>query len=174
MNRSLKMLYGFPANIGLEEFLNSFEAPGEGLYKCRIRYDDGTREVEFVPYVARPIRTLRIIEDEGVSYEFKYTDRKVINGLFDLKRNCDDILVVQRGVVTDSSIANIVFKRDKKWYTPSAPLLKGTMRSKLLERNLIQEKEILLKDIYNFESFKLINAMMEFESPELDVSNIVF
>ena len=77
-------------------------------------------------------------------------------------------------MVTDSSFANIVFKRSKKWYTPWAPLLKGTMRSKLLERNLIQEEEIRLKDIYNFETFKLINAMLEFESPEQDLSNIVF
>jgi len=48
------------------------------------------------------------------------------------------------------------------------------MRSKLLERNLIQEEEIRLKEIYNFEAFKLINAMLEFESPEQDLSNIVF
>jgi len=53
-------------------------------------------------------------------------------------------------------------------------LLKGTMRSKLLETNRIHEDEIRLKDIYNFESFKLINAMLEFESPELSLSNIVF
>jgi branched-subunit amino acid aminotransferase/4-amino-4-deoxychorismate lyase len=35
-------------------------------------------------------------------------------------------------MVTDSSFANIVFKRGKKWYTPWAPLLKGTMRSKAI------------------------------------------
>jgi 4-amino-4-deoxychorismate lyase len=127
-----------------------------------------------VPYQARVIRTLRIIEHDRISYEFKYSDRREINRLFELRQNTDDILIVKRGMVTDSSFANIVFKRSKKWYTPWAPLLKGTMRSKLLERNLIQEEEIRLKEIYNFEAFKLINAMLEFESPEQDLSNIVF
>ena len=133
-----------------------------------------SKEIEFVPYQARVIRSLRIVEHDRISYEFKYSDRKAIDRLFELRKNCDDILIVKRGMVTDSSFANIVFKRDKKWYTPWAPLLKGTMRSKLLERNIIQEDEIRLKDIYNFETFKLINAMLEFESPEQDLSNIVF
>jgi len=174
MNRSLKMLCGLQETLDLEQFLSNANTPQKGLYKCRIVYDDRSRDVEFVPYQVRLIRTLRIIEHDRVSYEFKYNDRKVINQLFDLRKNCDDILIVKRGIVTDTSIANIVFKRNKKWYTPWAPLLKGTMRSNLLERNLIQQEEIHLKEIYDFESFKLINAMMEFESEELDVSNIVF
>ena len=174
MNRSLKMLCGLQETLDLEQFLSNANTPQKGLYKCRIVYDDRSRDVEFVPYQVRLIRTLRIIEHDRVSYEFKYNDRKVINRLFDLRKNCDDILIVKRGIVTDTSIANIVFKRNKKWYTPWAPLHKGTMRSNLLERNLIQQEEIHLKEIYDFESFKLINAMMEFESEELDVSNIVF
>ena len=174
MNRSLKTLCGLQGNFDLEGFLKSANVPQEGVYKCRILYDDQSKEIEFVPYQVRPVRTLRIIEHDRISYEFKYSDRRSINKLFELRKNCDDILIVKRGIVTDSSIANIVFKRNKKWYTPWAPLLKGTMRSKLLERNLIHEEEILLKEIYNFESFKLINAMLEFESEEQDLSNIVF
>jgi len=174
MNRSLTALSRLHANIDLGEILRNVKTPEQGLYKCRILYDDRSRKIEFVPYEVRPVRTLRIIEDDRISYEFKYNDRMAINRLFELRENCDDILIVKHGMVTDSSIANIVFKRDKKWFTPWAPLLKGTMRSKLLELNLVQEEEIRLKEIYNFESFKLINAMLEFESGELDVSNIVF
>jgi len=174
MNRSLKALCGLQADIDLKETLKNAKTPEEGLYKCRILYDDRSKMIEFVPYEVRPVRTLRIIEHDGISYEYKYNDRNAINRLFELRKNCDDILIVKFGMVTDSSIANIVFKKDKKWYTPWAPLLKGTMRSKLLEMKLIQEEEIRLKEIYNFESFKLINAMVEFESGELDVSNIVF
>jgi 4-amino-4-deoxychorismate lyase len=174
MNRSLKMLFGVQDNIDLEAFLKDTETPAKGLYKCRILYDDHSNQIELVPYQARAIRTLRIIEHDSISYEFKYSDRREINRLFELRQNADDILIVKRGLVTDSSFSNIAFKRSKKWYTPSAPLLKGTMRSKLLESNLIQEEEIRLKEIYNFEAFRPINAMLEFESPEQDVSNIVF
>ena len=174
MNRSLNVMYGWQGNVDLKEFLGNVKNPRQGLYKCRILYDNRTKEVEFSPYQVRPVRSLRIIEHDQISYELKYNDRKAINELFELRKDCDDILIVKRGMVTDSSIANIVFKRNKMWYTPSDALLKGTMRSKLLERKLIQEEEIRVDEIYNFESFKLINAMLEFESSELDVSNIVF
>jgi 4-amino-4-deoxychorismate lyase len=132
-----------------------------------------SRDVEFIPYQYKVINSLRLVEHDRVSYEFKYTDRKVLNRLYDLRKNCDDVLIVKRGLVTDTSYANIVFKRGKHWYTPWSALLKGTTRSFLLERNLIREEEIRIEDIKTFESFKLINAMLEFDAPEMSISNIV-
>jgi 4-amino-4-deoxychorismate lyase len=173
MNRSLRLLCGEQEHFDLEKFLEKIEKPKQGLYKCRIIYDDYSKEVEFLPYSFKEIKTLRIIEHDRISYEFKYADRKILNRLFDLRKSCDDILIVKRGFVTDSSYSNIVFKKDKHWYTPWSALLKGTMRSYLLERNLIQEEEIRVEDLETFQYFKLINAMMGFDSPEIDVSNIV-
>jgi len=174
MNRSLKLLCGLQRHFNLEEFLKKIDRPREGLYKCRIVYDDESKEVEFLAYQPKPINNLRIIEHDRISYEFKYLNRKTIDRLYDLRKNCDDILMVKRGLVTDSSYANIVFRKGKKWFTPWSALLKGTMRSSLLERNIIKEEEIRLEDIKTFESFKLINALFEFDSPEQDVSNIFF
>ena len=173
MNRSLKFLCGTGEHFYLEDFLKKLDVPTQGLYKCRIAYDDFSRDVEFIPYQYKTINTLRVVEHDRVSYEFKYADRKVLNRLYELKKNCDDILIVKRGLVTDTSYANIVFRRGKYWYTPWSALLKGTTRSFLLERNLIQEEEIRVEDIKTFESFKLINAMLEFDSPEISISNIV-
>lgn len=174
MNRSLKMLCGLNDSFNLEEFLQNMDKPLQGLYKCRIVYDDESKEVEFLPYQPKAIRSLRIIEHDRISYEFKYLNRKTIDRLYELRKNCDDILMVKRGLVTDSSYANIVFKKGKHWFTPWSALLKGTMRSNLLERSIIQEEEIRLEDIQTFESFKLINALFEFDAPEMDISNIVF
>lgn len=174
MNRALKMLCGTQDHFNLEEFLQHVEKPQSGLYKCRLVYDDQSREIEFVPYQPKVIQNLRIVEHDRISYEFKFTNRKLITRLFDLRKECDDILIVKKGYVTDSSYANIVFRRGKKWLTPWSALLKGTMRAQLLERNEIGEEEIRVEDIKNFESFKLINAMLEFDGPEIEVSNIVF
>ena len=91
---------------------------------------------------------------------------KLLNCLYDLRKNCDDILIVKRGQVTDSSISNIVFRRGKHWYTPWSALLKGTTRAYLLERNIIKEEKIRIEDLKTFESFKLINAMLEFDAPK--------
>lgn len=174
MNRSLKILCGVHDFVDLQEFLDDVDRPQTGLYKCRVVYDENSREVEFVPYVPNPINSLRVVEHDRIKYEFKYTDRKLINRLYELRKGCDDILIVKHGFITDSSYANIVFKRGHHWVTPWSALLKGTQRQKLLEENQIEEEDISLEDLSTFESFKLINAMLEFNGPEIAISNIVF
>jgi hypothetical protein len=47
------------------------------------------------------------------------------------------------------------------------------MRTKLVEHNKVCEEEIPVSEVNTFTSFKLINAMVEFEAPELDISKIV-
>jgi 4-amino-4-deoxychorismate lyase len=172
MNRALKFLCGSSEQVDLEEFLNKLDRPKDGLYKCRMVYDDLIRDVEFIPYRVKAINSLRVVEHDRVSYEFKYADRKLLDRLYGLKKDCDDILIVKRGFVTDSSYSNIIFRKGRRWYTPWSPLLKGTMRSSLLERNIIHEEEIRVEDIKTFESFKLINAMLQFDSPEIDIARI--
>ena len=140
MNRSLKTLCGEIDHFDLEEFLKHLEQPAQGLFKCRIVYDEQSKEVEFMPYTPKLVNSLRVIEHDRISYEFKYADRKTLNKLFELRQASDDILIVKRGLVTDSSFANIVFRRGKHWYTPWSALLKGTQRTKLLERDVIHEE----------------------------------
>lgn len=174
MIRSLETLCGIDEDFVLEDFLNELTVPQEGIYKCRIVYDDITKDIEFLPYQVRNVNTLKVVENDRIKYEFKYADRKEIDRLFEERGLCDDILIVKKGEVTDASYANIVFRRGNEWVTPWSPLLKGTMRQKLLEENKITAEKILLEDISSFESFKLINAMLGFDSREVDVSNIVF
>ncbi|HYG01629.1 MAG TPA: aminotransferase class IV [Chryseosolibacter sp.] len=173
MHRSLQMLCGDNEHFDLEKFLSDLNVPQVGLYKCRIVYDDRTKEVEFLPYVWKNVTTLRLVEHDRVSYEFKFNDRRQIDRLFQLRKECDDILIVKRGIVTDSSFANIAFRRENKWYTPWSPLLKGTYRQKLIDQNLLVPEEIRRQDIYSFDTFRLLNAMWRFDGPELSVSNIV-
>lgn len=174
MNRSLKSLCGVHDHVDLEVLLSKVDTPAQGLFKCRIVYDDTSREIEFHPYQYKKIQSLRVVEHDRINYEFKYTDRKLINRLYELRKDCDDILIVRRGFVTDSSYSNIVFRKNNHWVTPWSALLKGTQRQKLLEQNIIQEDDIRVEDIQTFQSFKLINAMFEFDGDEIDVSNIVF
>ena len=174
MIRSLEGLFGSEEDIHLEKFLNTLDAPQKGLFKCRILYDDRTKEVEFVPYKPKSIMSLKVVEHNRISYEYKLENRRIFEKLLEQRENCDDILIVKRGRVTDSSFANIIFERGNQWITPWSALLKGTMRQNLLDHNKIAEEEILATDIKSFKKFKLINAMLEFDGPEIDVSNIVF
>jgi 4-amino-4-deoxychorismate lyase len=174
MNRSLKELCGAEDFFDLGKFLEHFDIPGKGLYKCRITYDDQGHDVEFLPYKPKEVRSLKLVEHDRIEYDHKYKDRSTIDRLFKKRSGCDDILIVKEGLVTDSSFSNIVFRKGKRWITPWSALLKGTVRQSLLERNIIQEEDVRIEDIASFDSCKIINAMLEFDSPEIDVSKIVF
>lgn len=174
MARALRLLFGLNEPVKLEEFLCTGPYPQKGLYKCRVLYDARSRQKQFVPYEARPVSNLKVVQDDAISYAFKYANRDAINRLFDGRGNCDDVLIVKQGMVTDCSYSNIVFRSGNDWITPSTPLLEGTMRQQLIDQNKIQVREIRKTDLRSFASFKLINAMLEFDGPEIDVSKIVF
>lgn len=174
MSRTLRAHHGSQPPTGLEEFLNEGQFPGNGLYKCRILYDGDVREVSYSPYVAKNIKTIKVVEDREISYAYKYENRQAIDRLFEQRGDCDDVLIVRDGKITDCSFSNIVFRKGHQWYTPSSPLLEGTMRQYLIDENKIEVREIRLRDLRSFETFKLINAMLQFNSPEIEVSAIVF
>jgi len=174
MTRSLDRLFGMNRPVDLEKFLHGTQFPEKGLYKCRIVYDHVSKETTFSRYEARKVKRIKIVEDDQISYEFKFLDRVPIDRLFELRGDCDDVLIIRQGMVTDCSYSNIVFRRGNEWHTPASALLKGTMRQHLIDRNKIQAREIRQKDIRSFDTFKIINAMLEFDSPEIEVSDIVF
>ena len=174
MNRSLNILCGMTNTFVLEEYLGSLPYPRQGCYKCRIVYDDASIEAGFEVYEPRTIKRIRMVEDDTISYAHKFVDRGNINRLFDRRGDCDDVLIVKKGRITDCSFSNIVFLKGGQWFTPSTPLLAGTMRQKLIDENKIVAREIRPEDIRSFEMFKIINAMLEFGSPEIEGSEIVF
>ena len=51
-------------------------------------------------------------------------------------------LIVKDGYLTDTSIANIALYDGYTWFTPAHPLLRGTKRAELLNKQLIVEKDI--------------------------------
>lgn len=159
--------------IQLTNELNQHGFPKQGLYKCRVIYDSRIVKIEFEPYTIRAISSLKMIDVPSISYPFKWEDRDKLMNAFDKRQQCDDVLIIKEGLITDTSYSNIVFKRDREWITPSSCLLKGTMRQYLLDSGRVREEQIREKNIRNFEKFKLINALMGWEGDEMDVSNIV-
>ena len=140
--------------------------PGDSnLYKCRVIYGKQIYRVEFVPYKPRRVSSLKIVYDDTIDYSYKYQDREPLDILFKQKGVADDILVIKNGNITDSYYANIAFSDGKRWYTPASPLLKGTKRASLLNQKIIEEAEITLRDLFKFKSIKLLNAMLDWDSP---------
>jgi 4-amino-4-deoxychorismate lyase len=173
MHRAIKEIFGVDQKVNLEEVLSNYSKPAVGLYKCRLVYNNKRKEVEFISYTVRPAHWLKIVHDDAISYDHKFEDRKEIENDFKKRGNCDDVLIIKKGRVTDSSQANIVFRRRNEWITPSSFLLPGTMRQSLLDRKTIAEEEIHVDDLSGFESFKLVNAMLLFDAPERSIENII-
>lgn len=160
MNRSRKELLGINQPVDLSGELHIPETVDKQLYKCRVEYDMKIDKVEFIRYIPRSIKTLKVIHADSIKYHHKFSDRSLLDQLIKLKGHCDDILIIRNKYVTDTSYCNIAFFDGSRWVTPSTPLLKGTCRERLLQQKFLFEKPILWNEIDSFSHFILINAMM--------------
>ena len=135
-----------------------------GIVKYRIVYDaKGILNIAYSHYTPSVINTLKIVECNDVNYDFKYEDRTQIESLMALRGDCDDIVIVRNGFVTDSSYCNILFSNSQGIFTSDTPLLAGTKREELIKNNRIQVVPIAVGDIQNYDKIILINAMTKFE-----------
>lgn len=172
MDETRAAFYDKPESLSLPlALMRTGSIPPKGLYKTRVIYTDKIESIEFIPYEKRDINSLKCIESD-VDYDFKYEKRPVLNTLFQQKGKCDDILITQNGLLTDTTIANIALLKDGIWYTPKSPLLKGTKRASLLHHGLIIEADIHQDELSQYEKIRLFNAMIEFGEIEFPVKNI--
>jgi len=158
--------------IDLSESLYNTNFPIQGLYKCRVVYDSEIREIEYTSYLRREIHSLRLVETDMESHPYKMENRSELNAAFALRGECDDIILVKNGCLTDTSFTNIAFFDGVKWFTPRIPLIYGVNRAELIEQGVLTEKDISLSGLVNFYRVSLFNAMNEFGTIELDVSSI--
>ncbi len=156
----------------LNEALAKVHLPPSGLFKCRVLYTADDAKVELQPYTIPSVTSLRMIVANDLEYQHKWEDRERLHALWQQRGLCDDVLIIKNGMVTDTFYANIVFRKGDEWFTPDTFLLQGTMREALIKSGKIRETRIRAADIFQFDSFKLINALMEWNAPESNISNI--
>lgn len=173
MARAWLEIFGIKSPWKLSDKVRELKIPDKGLYKCRVIYDESFCEISLTPYTLRPIRSLKLVTDNAISYHHKFEDRSSLDRLFLKRDSCDDILIVKDGLVTDTSYSNIVFTRENKWFTPESCLLPGTMRQLLIDQGKIIPVKINVADVHGFEAFKLINAMLQWDSDEAHTSGII-
>lgn len=173
IDRSVEALFQTKNTINLFETLKQHAFPKTGVYKCRVIYTTKIEQIDLTPYEVRPVHGLKVVYDNTINYQHKLENRSHLNSLFEQRQFCDDVLIIKNGFVTDASYSNILFYDGSKWVTSNTPLLKGTMRQFLLDTAEIKEIPITVQDIPTFKTFRLINSMLGFDGPEIDVSRIV-
>jgi 4-amino-4-deoxychorismate lyase len=173
MNLARKAFFRTSGPISLKESIRVPQECSSGVHRCRVIYSGNIDKTEFLPWQFRPINSLRLVEDNKVDYRYKFTNRNHLEQLFDMRGNCDDVLIVKNGFITDSFTANAVFFDGKKWWTPDTPLLPGTQRARLIYEKQIYVCSITPADLHKYRKAGLINAMQDLENmPVIDVKNI--
>lgn len=173
MSSSSLAIHGKKTDFDLTK-LDIPELACKGIYKCRIIYGSRIEKVEFQPYFPKKIDSLKLVFDDNISYSHKFADRSVFDPLLAQKGKADDIIIVRKGKITDTSFSNIVFRNSSGLFTPSTYLLNGTKRQQLLSEGLIIETSIGIEDINKMNSIILINAMLDLTiHSELNISTII-
>jgi len=173
LNNTRKLMLGISDILDLKCCVTIPACISDEKFKCRIVYSDTILSVQFLKYEMQKIHSLKLVFQDDIDYTFKCENRSALDALTAKKGNADDIIIVKNGLITDSSYANLVFFDGSNWYTPSEPLLKGTMRHYLIDSKIISTAQIKIGDIKNFQSVRLINAMMDFhECPQIDIELI--
>lgn len=128
--------------------------------KCRLIYHTEINEITFEKYIPKIIKSLKLVE-ASPDYSFKFSDRTELNALLSQKGDCDEILIVRNGCITDTSFSNVVFRRENDFFTPDTYILNGTKRQLLLQQGIIREKRITVENMGEFDEIILVNAMLD-------------
>lgn len=168
--RTFKIHFSEAIPFQLEEIVKGLQLPEKGLYKIRILYTDKIENIEIQPYIPRIIKNLKLVNTSSDASFFKSEIRDIINDALTKKGECDDILMVNKGLLTDSSYANIALFDGKEWFTPRKPYLYGTNRDALIDKGLIIEKDIPAQSIYDYKKIRIFNALVEFGDVEIEIN----
>ncbi len=160
LNRSRLELFNIDRKIDLRDYITP--PIEEGTLRCRVIYREDILSIEYIPYSRREFQSFRVIESE-IEYSYKYRNRDELNKLKEQYPQYSDIIIEKDGFLTDTSIANIAFFDGNRWITPKTPLLRGTIREKLIDRNLLIKKDIKSENLKHFSHFALMNAMIGFQ-----------
>jgi 4-amino-4-deoxychorismate lyase len=167
MSLSQRELWNLHGPLLLSEIVKVPEEWKTGLVQCNVTYGSEMKSITYKAYLKRPVKSLKLVECNNINYHLKKSDRTILDDLFSRKGDCDEIIIIKKGFITDTSISNLIFLDGKNWVTPKMPLLNGTCRQRLLKEGKISEMEIRFEDIRKFSGLKLINAMRFPEEEEI-------
>ena len=155
--------FGKECKIDIRDLFSSLQHDEDGLFKFRIEYDlENNFKTQMIPYAISKVNDFELVTDNQIEYHFKYLDRTCFLRHKE-KSHANEIIIIKNNTVTDSSYANLLFLKNKIWYTPKSYLLNGVMRQHLLQSKSVKETEITLDNIKEFTHFQIINALNDFD-----------
>lgn len=162
VDRVRREVFGLPPRPLAEDLPDLPHLPG--LWKLRLVYGPDPLEWAWEPYHRRIIRTITLVEAPHLDYRYKSADRSALDRLRQEHPEADEVLITQRGRLTDASYANLALWDGRTWFTPERPLLEGTQRTRLIRAGLLRPADLHAADLSRFRCLVLINAFNDLES----------
>ena len=155
--------FGKACEINIKSLFLNLELDEDGLYKFRIEYDlENNFKTQILPHAISEHDDFELVIDNEIEYHFKSADRTQFRKLKE-KSGAEEIIIIKENQITDTSYSNLLFLKDKTWFTPKTYLLNGVMRQSLLASKKIKETEITIENIKEYSHFQLINALNDFD-----------
>ena len=173
MNASAKAVLGKQTIVQLADEIVIPPAYTSGIIRCRVEYNLENLKLTFRPFRPVEIKSLRLINADNLDYPYKFTDRRALEEGYALRNGCDDVLFVKNGLITDTTIANVILWDGSQWLTPGSPLLTGTCRARLLAQQKISEADIRVRELRHFTRLCVINALRDFGEDGIEIGRIV-
>jgi 4-amino-4-deoxychorismate lyase len=159
LNNTISDNFGINSSVNLLDYIKVPDS--QKVYRCRVEYSSKIEKIEYIEQKKREFKSFKIVQNDEIEYKYKSCNRDELNNLLLQKGDCDEIIIVKNGFITDTSISNIAIFSDF-WYTPKEPLLMGTQRQKLLNSGLLREKNITIDELKNAKKIAILNALVEF------------
>ena len=119
------------------------------------------------------IRSLRLVECGGIDYTYKYADRTALDNAMNRRGDCDNVVIVRDGMITDTSYTNIALYDGSRWLTPARPLLQGTALVRLLDEGRLISRDIKAGEVWDYSHIALFNSMIDFGKLVLPTACVV-
>lgn len=160
--------FGHSVQIDLQQQLRRRSVPATGLFKVRVVYSRQIELIEIEPYTRHRVQRVELVEAGGLNYRYKYADRRLLDALRGEVSPGAQPVIVQHGLLTDATYANICVLESGRWLTPAKPLLQGTARAAALAAGQITAAAITAADFRagRYARLKLINCMTLFDEAE--------
>lgn len=156
--------YPGAAPFRLESLFRTSTPPAGSDLRWRIRYDHISCETEFSSFQVKPLQSLQLIRlPPEYSYWYKFADRRILELASSRRGVADDVLLIRDGWITDTTVANVAFLKNNRWYTPAIPLLAGTTWKRLVTHGTLTPRPIHVHDLDRYEACAVFNALRDWD-----------
>lgn len=172
INYTFKKFYKNYKAFDLNIIFNNMHFDGGKKIKVKIIYSNIIQKIQFEEYIPKYHKKFKLIKIYNNIYKYKFKNRNTLTKY--LRKPEEEIIFVLKNHITDTTYSNLIFKKKNQWFTSKKFLLNGTQRQYLIKNKKIKEIYIGLNNLKSFNSFKLINAMLDLKNSQEYIIKDIF